>query len=128
MKFHWRVRMKVSKLGRLAVGLCVLGLCAYLVAASGVGGYHLLKKVPLGAGPGGGEYFDYITVDAAARRVYLSHGTEFKVLDADSFAVVGTISGDFKRNHGAAVVPALGKGFITDGELGAVIVFDLKTL
>jgi YVTN family beta-propeller protein len=120
--------MKVSKLGRLAVGLCVLGLCAYLVAASGVGGYHLLKKVPLGAGPGGGEYFDYITVDAAARRVYLSHGTEFKVLDADSFAVVGTISGDFKRNHGAAVVPALGKGFITDGELGAVIVFDLKTL
>jgi YVTN family beta-propeller protein len=105
-----------------------VGLCAYLVAASSVGGYHLLKKIPLGAAPGGGEYFDYITVDAAARRVYLSHGTEFKVLDADNFAVVGTISGDFKRNHGAAVVPELGKGFISDGELGAAVMFDLKTL
>jgi len=120
--------MKSSRLGRLAVGLCALGLCAYLVAASGVGGYHLLKKVPLGASPGGGEYFDYITVDAAARRVYLSHGTEFKVLNADTFAVAGTISGDFKRNHGIALVPELNKGFISDGELEQAIIVDLKTL
>jgi len=26
-------------------------------------------------------YFDYITVDSAARRVYLSHGTEFALAD-----------------------------------------------
>jgi YVTN family beta-propeller protein len=119
--------MKGSTLGRLAVGSCALGLCAYLVAASGVGGYHLLKKVPLGASPGGGEYFDYITVDPAARRVYLSHGTEFKVLNADSLAVAGTISGDFKHNHGMAVVPELSKGFISDGELEQAFVVDLKT-
>jgi len=120
--------MKSSKLCRLAVGLCVLGIAAYLVAAPPAGGYHLLKKVALGASPGGGEYFDYITVDAAARRVYLSHGTEFKVLNADTLAVAGTISGDFKHNHGMAVVPELGKGFISDGELEQAIVVDLKTL
>ena len=90
-------------------------------------GYRLLKKIPLGAAEGGGEYFDYITVDSAARRLYLSHGTEVKVLDADSFAVLGNITG-LKRDHGIALVPDLGRGFITDGDAAQVIMFDLKTL
>jgi DNA-binding beta-propeller fold protein YncE len=90
-------------------------------------GYHLIKKIPLGAAPGSGEYFDYVTVDSAARRVYLAHGAEVKVLDADTFAVVGTISG-LKRCHGVLVLPDLGKGFITDGDAGQVAVFNLKTL
>jgi YVTN family beta-propeller protein len=120
--------MKPSNIGLAAVGLCVVSLGGYLLAAGGVGGYHLLKKVSLGAAPGDTEYFDYINVDSAGRRVYLSHGTEFKVVDADNFSVVGTISGDFKRDHGIALVPELGKGFISDGELGAAVVVDLKTL
>src|ERR1700736_5480750 len=90
-------------------------------------GYHLIQKIPLGAAPGGGEYFDYVTVDSAARRVYLSHGAEVKVLDADNFSIVGTISG-LKRCHGVVVLPELGKGFITDGDAATVAVFDLKTL
>jgi len=111
----------------IAFSVAGLGL-AWLALAAGPAGYHLLKKIPLGAAPGGGEYFDYITVDAAARRLYLSHGTEVQVLDADSGAVVGTITGGFKRNHGVALVPELGKGFISDGDLGAAVMFDLKTL
>jgi DNA-binding beta-propeller fold protein YncE len=90
-------------------------------------GYHLIKKIPLGAAPGGHEYFDYVTVDAEARRVYLSHGAEIKVMDADNFSIVGTISG-LKRCHGVALVPELGKGFITDGDAAAVVMFDMKTL
>jgi DNA-binding beta-propeller fold protein YncE len=89
--------------------------------------YHLVKKLSLSAAPGGGEDFDYITVDSAARRVYLSHGTEVKVLDADSFSLVGAISG-LKGCHGVLVMPELGKGFVTDGEAASVAVFDLKTL
>jgi hypothetical protein len=117
--------MKGWHLGRIAVGLGIILSGAYLFAG---GGYHLLKKIPLGAAPGGGEYFDYITVDSAARRVYLSHGTEIKVLDADSNALVGTITGGFKRNHGVALVPELGRGFVTDGGAEKVIIFDMKTL
>ena len=63
--------------------------------------YHLLKKIPLG-GVGAGakrEYFDYITVDAETRRVYLSHGTEVKVIDADTNAVLGNIGG-LRLAHG----------------------------
>jgi DNA-binding beta-propeller fold protein YncE len=107
--------------------LCFALFGAITLASPAGPGYHLIKKVPLGAAPGGGEYFDYVTVDSAARRVYLSHGAEVKVLNADNFSVVGTISG-LKRCHGVLVLPELGKGFITDGDAGNVAVFDLKTL
>ena len=101
-------------------------LGAVAMAAPGTG-YHLIKKISLGAAPGGGEYFDYVTIDSTARRVYLSHGAEVKVLDADNFSVVGTISG-LKRCHGIVVLPEIGKGFITDGDAAQVVVFDLKSL
>src|ERR1700674_222752 len=107
--------------------LCFASLGAISSASSVGPGYRLIKKIPLGAAPRGGEYFDYVTVDSAARRVYLSHGAEVKVIDADNFSLVGTISG-LKRCHGILVLPDLGKGFITDGDGAAVAVFDLKTL
>jgi DNA-binding beta-propeller fold protein YncE len=118
--------MKRSTVARIALGSCLLLFCAYVLAFQG-GAYRLLKKIPLGAAEGGGEYFDYITFDAATRRVYLSHGTEVKVLDADSGSVVGTITG-LKRDHGVALVPEIGRGFITDGDAKQVVMFDLKTL
>jgi DNA-binding beta-propeller fold protein YncE len=96
-------------------------------------GYHLIKKISLPPAPGGDEYYDYITIDADARRVYVSHGTEVVVLNADDDSVVGRISG-LTRCHGIALVPELGKGFVTDGdshsaaEVQKVVVFDLKTL
>jgi YVTN family beta-propeller protein len=106
--------------------LLVIGSIGSFVLASPPSGYHLLKKIPFGAAPGTIEYFDYITFDPATRRVYLSHGTEVKVIDADSGSVVGTVS-DLKRCHGIVPINDLGRGFITDGEAGQVIVFDLKT-
>ena len=117
--------MKGRDIVPVAVGA---GLLWFAIAATPAPvGYHLLKRIPLGAAEGGGEYFDYITVDAAARRLYLSHGTEVKVLDADSFAVLGNITG-LQRDHGIALVPDVGRGFITDGDAAQVIMFDLKTL
>jgi DNA-binding beta-propeller fold protein YncE len=47
------------------------------------------------------------------------------VLDAQTGKVVADISGQ-KRNHGVAIVPSVGRGFITDGEDASVTVFDLK--
>jgi DNA-binding beta-propeller fold protein YncE len=119
--------MKFFNLGRLAVGLAFLLYGTYTLAGPPAVSYHLLKKVPLPAAPGGIEYFDYITVDSAARRVYVSHGTEVVVLNADDYTVVGTIGG-FQRCHGVVVVKALGKGYVTDGEAQKVVIFDLKTM
>src|SRR3989475_6132578 len=119
--------MKISGLVRLGGCLSCLLLGILALASPPAGHYHLLKKVPLGPAPGGGrEYFDYLTVDSQARRVYASHGTEVKVADADSGAVVGTISG-LKQCHGIVLVEELGKGFISDGGAGKTGNFDMAS-
>src|ERR1700688_4449451 len=119
--------MKVQNLQRFAVSAVVLLLGGFAIAGVPEGGYHLLKKYDLGAAPGGKEYWDYITFDAATHRLYISHNTEVKVVDADSGAEVGSIP-DLKRVHGIALVPGLGRGFISDGGADEALVFDLKTL
>ena len=119
--------MKVYAPRVLAVfsALLVLG---GLTLARPDSGYHLLYTYMFGAAPGStGEYFDYITVDSAARRVYLSRGAAVEVMDADSGALIGYVSG-FKRQHGVALAPEFGRGFISDGALAQVTIFDLKTL
>src|SRR5215471_12500322 len=111
----------------VVIGAAMIALAA-LGTARAAGSYHQLKKYIFPAAEGSTrEYFDYITVDSAARRVYLSHGTEIKVIDADNGSVVGTIGG-LKQTHGVAMASEFGRGFITDGEQGKVIIFDLKTL
>jgi DNA-binding beta-propeller fold protein YncE len=120
--------MKVSRFTRFSIGLLLLVLASLPLLKAAQGGYHLLKKYPFGASEGSTrEYFDYVTVDSAARRVYVSHGTEIKVLDADTGALVGNITG-LKQDHGVAVAAEFGRGFISDGAQGKVIIFDLKTL
>jgi len=108
---------------------CKLGTTAVLLAASALSvwsattGYHLLKKVSL-SGTGG---WDYVTVDAAARRVYVAHAAQVEILDADTNEPVGKIP-DTPGVHGVALAPEFNRGFITAGKADAVIIFDLKTL
>lgn len=136
-------RERDSRVGSWLAGKWVgAGLAAVTVAAMAFGaagivrlrvaradsGYHLLETYKFEAAPGStSEYFDYVTVDADARRVYLSRGTAVEVMDADSGKLIGYIPG-FKRQHGVALAPELGKGFISDGTLENVTIFDLKTL
>ena len=91
--------------------------------ASAATNYELLKKVAV-AGAGG---WDYVIVDEAARRVYITHATQVDVMDADSLAVVGTIP-NIPGAHGVAIATEFGRGYITAGKADAVIPFDLKTL
>lgn len=112
----------------LAVGSALLILAGLAVARTAGSGYHLLRKYSFGPAKGAiSEYFDYVTVDSAARRVYLARGTEVQVIDASSGASLGVIAG-MQRVHGVALAPALGLGFITDGGRGLVTSFDLATL
>ncbi len=111
-----------------AICLALLLLGSLAVARPPEGSYHLLNQYSFGAAEGSTrEYFDYITVDSSARRVYLSHGTEVKVIDADTGSLIGNITG-LKQVHGIAVAEEFGRGFISDGAQGKVIFFDLKTL
>src|SRR5438132_10090240 len=82
---------------------------AVLIAAEAPG-YKVTKKYPV---PGDGG-FDYVVFDSSSNRVYVSHGTEVDVLDADSGKVVGKVA-DTPGVHGVAIVPSLHLGFTTNG-------------
>jgi DNA-binding beta-propeller fold protein YncE len=86
-------------------------------------GYHVVTTYSVG-GDGG---WDYLTVDASARRFYISRGTHVMVLDADSGKSVGDIA-DTPGVHGIALAPDLGRGFVSNGREGTVSIFDMKTL
>ena len=103
--------------------VCVLVLLASLALAAGSSGYHVTKKTVLG-GDGG---WDYLTVDAKARRIYISRSTHVMVVDADSAALVGDIPGT-NGVHGIAIASDLDKGFISDGRDANVTIFDTRTL
>ncbi len=75
---------------------------------------------------GGAGAWDYATLDDSGARLYLTRTTHTIVVDTAS----GKILADFsqtKRAHGVALVPEVGRGFITDGGAGTVVIFDLKT-
>ncbi len=83
-----------------------------------------LKKTTIVGGEGG---WDYLSVNAENRQLYLSHGNQVEVLNADTHEKIGNIP-DTKGVHGIIGVTSIGKGFITSGRTNSVIVFDLKTL
>jgi len=101
------------------LGSLVFGAAVYAAAT----GYHIIGTIEIG-GEGG---WDYLTVDSAARRLYVSHATHVAVVDLDSNKVVGDIP-DTPGVHGIAIAPELNKGFISNGRGNSVTVFDLKTL
>ena len=71
--------------------------------------------------------WDYLTIDSAAHRLYVSHATVTDVIDTQSDKVVGTIQ-ETLGVHGIAIAGDLGIGFISNGKADTVTVFDLKTL
>ena len=75
---------------------------------------------------GGEGAWDYLTVDSEHKLLYVPRSTHTMVLDATTGKTVADIPGQ-KRNHGVALVPSAGRGFITDGSDASVTVFDLKT-
>jgi DNA-binding beta-propeller fold protein YncE len=127
---QWRKLMRISSPGHLAIGVSILllGACASASAQTAqTKGYHLLKTISLPSAPGTREYFDYLYVDADARRVYVTQGTEVDVLNADDFSLVGKIGG-LQLSHAVVILKELGKGFVTDGDGKKVVSFDPKTL
>src|SRR5579864_2039598 len=112
--------MKKSRFALVIGAMVSLVLAA--VAASAPG-YHVTKTWKLG-GEGG---WDYLKVDSAARRLYISRATKVMVIDADSGKAVGEI-GDTPGVHGVALVAEIGKGFTSNGREDTVSVFDLQSL
>jgi YVTN family beta-propeller protein len=76
---------------------------------------------------GGEGRWDYLGVDAAARRLYVPRSTHVQILDLDSGALLGDIPGT-NGVHGVALAPEHNLGFSSNGRDNSVSAFDLKTL
>jgi DNA-binding beta-propeller fold protein YncE len=105
----------------LVVALLLGGFARAIPAAPGSSGYHVVKRISIG----GTEGWDYATVDADARRLYIGRENHIDVVDIDAGTVVGKIPGG---GSGLLPVPELGRGFATSGDAGNVRIIDLKTL
>jgi len=90
---------------------------------AGPSGYRLLKKIPLE----GEEGWDYLSLDSAGRRLYISRETWVLVFDLNTEAVAGDIRG-MNGVHGIAIAPESNRGFTSNGKDGTSTFFDLKTL
>src|SRR6266404_5233220 len=103
---------------RIFIGLLAAGLFL-----AGAVEYKILTRYPV---PGTGGW-DYVTIDSAARRVYISHATQLDFLVADTGKVVGTIP-DTPGVHGIAIATVFKHGFTSNGPENKVSMFDPSTL
>lgn len=86
-------------------------------------GYKVTGRYPV---PGNGGW-DYVTLDSDARRIYLSHGNQVDVVDADSGKVIGSIP-DTPGVHGIAIATGMNRGFTSNGAEHKVSIFAADTL
>ena len=86
------------------------------------GPYRFVKEIKIG-GEGG---WDYLSVDSAAKRLYVSHATKAVVIDLSKDAVAGEIP-DTPGIHGAIAVPG-NRIFTSNGRGNNASIVDAKTL
>jgi DNA-binding beta-propeller fold protein YncE len=103
--------------------LFVLCLSALAMATPAAGAYRLLQTIPIP----GDDGWDHPTVDSAARRLYVTHGTHVAVIDVDSGELVGKIN-DTPGVHFTVIDPERDRGFISNGGAASLTIFNTKTL
>jgi hypothetical protein len=85
-------------------------------------GWTVSDRIPVS----GDGNWDYATLQAEQHRLYVAHQDRMAVIDLSSRTEIRSIPGH--EIHGVALAPELNRGFVSDGEAGNVILFDLKTL
>jgi DNA-binding beta-propeller fold protein YncE len=110
---------------RLKASPLLAAAAALLLGAAAQAGpqYHIAQTLPL---PGEGGWDD-MAFESGGERLFIAHGTRVDVIDTRAMTRAGEIS-DTPGVHGIALAADLGRGYITAGGSGTVVVFDLKTL
>jgi DNA-binding beta-propeller fold protein YncE len=85
--------------------------------------YRVTQRFGIGE-PGG---WDYLTVDAGQHRLFISRSDRVMVVDVGTGKALGTIA-ETAGVHAIVLVPALGRGFTSNGRAGTLTEFDLKNL
>ena len=107
----------------IAAALAVSAFTGTAVGKPAKADWRIVDRYALG-GTGG---WDYLALDQATQRLYVSHSDRVIVLDAKNGAEVGEVDG-LSGVHGIAMAAALHRGFISNGRADTVTVFDPSTL
>jgi DNA-binding beta-propeller fold protein YncE len=75
---------------------------------------------------GGHGNWDYLTLDPAARLLYIAHGAGVQVVDVDTGVVAGEVKG-MREAHSIALDDEGQLGYVSDGPAGNVKVFDRRS-
>lgn len=84
--------------------------------------YAVVKRFAVGE-PGG---WDYLALDSATHRLYISRSDRVLVLDSDTGKAIATIPGT-DGVHGIVLLPELGRGYTSNGRADTLTEFDLAT-
>ncbi|MEI6749855.1 MAG: YncE family protein [Bacteroidota bacterium] len=106
---------------KFILSFAALIICSLSLSAQS--NYAPAKKIHVD-GDGG---WDYISVDEANGRIFVSHSMVAQAIDIKTGKIAGTIP-DTKGIHGIAIASDLNKGFTSNGRDSSVTVFNLKTL
>lgn len=87
------------------------------------GTYTLTDQWKIG-GTGG---WDYLAMDSATHRLFLSRGDRADVVDTTTGKIVGSIP-NTQGIHGVALAPKLKRGFTSNGRGNSITVFDYDSL
>src|SRR5436853_7715968 len=98
--------------------LCIIGW-ANIAAALATELYQFINEIPIG----GEGFWDILTIDSAAQRLYLSHSTKVVVIDLNKNAIAGEIA-DTPGVHGVRPVPEFNPGFSANRNENKSIVRD----
>jgi DNA-binding beta-propeller fold protein YncE len=116
-------RKRILGILGLTVAFLFAGFYWAVLASPGPSGYHILKTIHLP----GTEGWDYLTMDSAARILYISRENHIDAVNIDTGAIAGKVSG-LEGTNGLLPVPELGRGFATNEDKSEVVIVDLKTL
>ena len=100
-------------------------LAAISLGAPGIGRAQAFKVEKFDIKGDGGT--DYVAVEAATGRVFVSRATHMMVVEGATGKVLGDIP-NTPGVHGAGIATKAGHGFATNGGDSTVTMFDLKTL
>jgi YVTN family beta-propeller protein len=107
----------------LAAATAALVFAAAPITVAAQQPYKIIDRWKIG-GEGG---WDYLNVDSAAHRLYITRGARVDVVDTLTGKPAGSIGG-LQGTHGVVFDPVGKLGYISDGRANAVMVFDRATL
>lgn len=115
--------MTIHRILSLICTAAVLTIPSPSALQAQAGEYHVSARHVIG-GAGG---WDYLTVDSAGRRLFVTRTNRVTTVDLNTGKVLAEMPG-LNRGHGVAFDYADGVGFATSGGDSTVVKFDLTTL